>query len=344
MIFCEKYSDLIEDLLEEELDEHHTARAESHISACQGCSERYETLHRAKEIYAQYLFAAEPPPNSWANFQVRLNSENEKAKGEEVVAASWFYRRQRMLGFSFSPAAAAFAALLFVCGIGFVLLPTEFEKDGDKYVAETENSPTPAPSNATGEKPAINSPAQAVATDGASKNNDLLAENKSLKAKSNSLFGKKSLAETVQITQKSAFSNEGRKSASELRLKKENRLSDLQAQNLEIEITGQMEKVELLLRSFRNARANETVEGFDVEYEKGQARKLLDKNAQLRRDAENYGISYAEELLSQIEPYLLDIANLEINPAPDKVLDIKERVISQNIIASLQVYSRDAAQ
>lgn len=343
MIFCEKYSDLIDDLLEDELDEHHTAWAESHMSACLGCRERYETLRQAKEIYAQYLFDAEPPPNSWANFQVRLNSENEKAKDEEVVAASWFYRRQGMFGFSFFPAAAAFAALLFVGGIGFVLLPPEFEKDGDQYVAVTENSPTPAPSNATDEKQAINSPAQAVAFDGAPKNNDLLAESKSLKAKSSSLFGKKSLAEPVQITQKSASSNEGGKSVSGLRLKKENRLSDLRARDLEIEITGQMEKVELLLRSFRNARANETVEGFDIEYEKGQARKLLGKNVQLRRDAENYGISYAEELLSQIEPYLLDIANLGANPAPEKVLDIKERIISRNIIASLQVYSRDAA-
>jgi hypothetical protein len=342
MIFCEKYSDLIEDLLEDELDEYHTAWAESHISACQGCRERYETLHRAKEIYAQYLFDAEPPPNSWANFQVRLNSESEKAKGEEVVAASWFYRRQRMFGFSFSPAAAAFAALLFVCGIGFVLLQTEFEKDGDQDIAVTENSP--ALSNATGEKTAINSPAQAVATVGAPKNNDLLAESKSLKTKSNSLFGKKSPAETIKNNQKTASSNEGRKSASRLRLNKENRLSDLQAQNLETEITGQMEKVELLLRSFRNARANETAEGFDVEYEKGQARKLLDKNALLKRRAENYGLSYAEELLSLVEPHLLEIANLETNPSTDRVLDIKDRVSSQNIIASLQAYSRDATQ
>ncbi|HEX8565153.1 MAG TPA: anti-sigma factor [Pyrinomonadaceae bacterium] len=345
MIFCEKYSDLIQDLLEDELDEHRTAQAESHILACQGCCERYETLRQAKEIYTPYLFDAEPPPDSWTNFQARLNSENEKARGEEVIAASWFRRRQRMFGFSFSPAAATLAAVLFVCGIGFVRLQTgSVEKDGDKYVAETEYSLSPTQSNETDEKPAINSPSQDAATDDIPESSDLLTESKSLKAKSNSLFGKKSFAETVKINQKTASLNERRKSASGLRLNKENRLSDLQAQNLEIEIIGQMEKVELLLRSFRNARSNETAEGFDIEYEKRQARKLLDRNALLKRRAENHGLSYAEELLSLVEPHLLEIANLETNPSTDRVLDIKDRVSSQNIIASLQAYSRDATQ
>lgn len=345
MTFCEKYSDLIHDLLEDEpLDEHCTAQAESHIFACRRCREQYETLRRAEEIYGQYLFEAEQPADSWANFEARLISENEKANGEELIAASWFRRRQRIFSFGFSPATAALAALLLVCGIGFALWQAVSVEKRGEYIAKTENSPNRAQSNKIGEKPTMDLQAQIVVNDDAQKNKDLLAENKLSKTKSNSLLGKKSPVATAKNNQKPASSSAARKSASELRLNKENRLSDLQAQNLETEIAGEMEKVELLLRSFRNAQSNETSEGFDVEYEKRQARKLLDKIARLRRDAENRGISYAEELLSQVEPYLLDIANLETDAAPDKVLDIKERVISQNIIATLQVYNRDAAQ
>jgi len=333
---CEKYFDLIEDLLEGELDEHLAEKVESHVFACQECRERYETRWRAKEIYSQYLFDAEPPSDSWINFQVRLIEEKEKSPENSIIPATPSRDRKRMFVFSFSPALAAGAALLLIFGIGFVWLKTPMaDKSNDKYVAVTEagDSQTPPQFDESDQKQATNSEAKtvAVATDDIAKNNNLLSKTP---------FA----IETAKIKQKTVYLSDKMKSASKTRPNEEKRLSELQARNLETEIAGQIEKVELLLRSFRNARANETVAGFDVEYEKGQARKLLDKNAQLRRDAENYGISYAEELLSQVEPYLLDIANLEINPAPDKVLDIKERVISRNIIASLQVYSRDEAQ
>ena len=142
---CEKYFDLIQDLLEDELDEQLSEKAESHIFACRECRERYETLRRAKEIYARYLFDVEPPADSWANFQARLVSENNKSQSDSVITVNVFRGIKRKFAFSLSPAsAAALAALLFVCGIGFVWLQTRpFERNVDEYAGETETRSLP---------------------------------------------------------------------------------------------------------------------------------------------------------------------------------------------------------
>ncbi|HEY0457618.1 MAG TPA: zf-HC2 domain-containing protein, partial [Pyrinomonadaceae bacterium] len=92
---CEKYFDLIDDLLEDELDEHTTEQVESHVFACQECRKRYETRWRAKEIYSQYLFDVEPPLNSWINFQARLVEENEKAQGDSIIPVNPPRRKKR---------------------------------------------------------------------------------------------------------------------------------------------------------------------------------------------------------------------------------------------------------
>jgi hypothetical protein len=349
---CERYSGLIEDLVDgEELGEQAAAQTESHIFDCAECRHEYELRRREKEIFAHYLFDFEPQPDSWINFQTRLAEEPGKTPGDTVVADDAPRRRKRIFALSFSPALAAFAGLLLFFGIGFVWLRNAaFEKNDDNYAAETKSAAPESPERQPGEtnqKPATESAAKNIADsiDNSPKNNESPVNDRLLKARNNFLFSKRFRAlETVKIKQKSAALSERKKSANETLANDETRAAALRKQNLENEIAGQIEKVEMLLRSFRNAPANEAVEGFDVEYEKGQARKLLVKNAKLRRDTEDYSISYAEELLSRVEPYLLDIANLENKPSADKVLDIKKRVISQNIIASLQVYSAVAAR
>jgi len=341
---CEKTLNSIDDFAEGELDGQVAARVDSHLFACSECREQYETLKREKEIYARYLFDAEPPSDLWTNFQTRLESEKEKTLRAAEIPARENARKTSIFGFSLGFPAAAGAALLIVFGIGSGWLKfAPNESGGDQYAAETEarDSQLPAKSGETDESKTADSPLKTESGENkfAAQNNEPVGKYQFSKARSVFAADKKLIAagglkierKTVRPkAEKIPFVGNDRN--------EDERLQSARMRNLETEIAGQIERVELLLRSFRNARAVENTETFDVGYEKEQARRLLEKNVRLRRDAENYGISDAEELLNRIEPYLLDIANLKINPAPDTVLDIKERVKNQSIIASLQIY------
>jgi anti-sigma factor RsiW len=105
-----------------------------------------------------------------------------------------------------------------------------------------------------------------------------------------------------------------------------------------------VEQAQLLLRSFRNARPNETGPAFDVAHEKQRSQKLLYQNIVLRREAASTGNVPVEKLLSSLEPILIDIANLPDNPAQDDVRSIRERMQRKNIVAILQVNSASATR
>lgn len=341
---CEKTLILIDDLIEGELDEQTAAQVDSHMFACVKCREQNEMIKREKAIYAQYLFGAEPPTDLWKNFQAKLESDNGKTTRFAERPAQANHGRPNVFGFlRFSPLPLAGAALLLVLGVGFGWLKfAPNEASVNNYVAKKEfgDSPSAAKPDETDKNGMANLPAEVKSGENnlASQDDKIAGKSEAAKAKSVFAAAKKTpLAGVVKVRRKTVSPGVKKNSADENQPNEE-RLRSLRMINLEKEIAGQVEKIEMLLRSFRNARAVETIKTFDVGYEKGQARKLLEKNARLRLEAENNDIGYAEELLSRVEPYLLDIANLEDKPAPGQVLDIKERVSSQNIIVSLQVY------
>ena len=99
-----------------------------------------------------------------------------------------------------------------------------------------------------------------------------------------------------------------------------------------------VERAQRLLRSFRNSSpVNATT--FDLAYEKKQARQLVYQNILLRREAETRGDWPTEEMLSSLEPLLLDIGNLSARPTTDDVNPIKERMQKNEIVARLQLYA-----
>jgi Putative zinc-finger len=104
------------------------------------------------------------------------------------------------------------------------------------------------------------------------------------------------------------------------------------------------EKAETLLRAFRNVRLEDPGSATEVNYERDRARQLVYQNMMLRREADTAGDVQVSSLLENLEPILLDIANLPDKPDDDAVRVIRERVERKNIVALLQVNSNALAR
>lgn len=96
-----------------------------------------------------------------------------------------------------------------------------------------------------------------------------------------------------------------------------------------------IEQTEMLLRSIRNFPVSDTDEEVDVSYDKALSRRLLNENIVLRREAEMKAKFPTKTLLADLEPLLIDIANLPDHARPEEVRAIKERVQKTEIVAAL---------
>jgi len=104
------------------------------------------------------------------------------------------------------------------------------------------------------------------------------------------------------------------------------------------------DKAETLLVGFRNVRLNEPGTAEEIAYERKRAQQLVYQNMILRREAEASGDIQTESLLENLEPILLDIANLSDKPNKDAVRVIRERVERKNIVPLLRVNSTALAR
>jgi hypothetical protein len=96
-----------------------------------------------------------------------------------------------------------------------------------------------------------------------------------------------------------------------------------------------IEQTEMLLRSIRNFPVSDSDEEIDISYDKALSRRLLNENIVLRREAEMKAKFPTKTLLADLEPLLIDIANLPDHARPEEVRAIKERVQKTEIVAAL---------
>lgn len=318
---CEKYAQLINDLVEGELDLQTAGRVNLHIFACESCEAELEMLRSEKENYAHFLFEIEPPSDLSTQFQAKLESFDQAKSVLPEVSYGFYDRFSNLFSIRFFKPILTGAAVLFVIGFGYFWL-RNLEKDSEQSkVVPSINSANTAfeekseiifpPETA---KAKIVSPKK-ITTVSITKSEPIIAQQKANEALIKKPFVRKNKPQNLKI---------------------ETAINLNEFQDFRIKTATQLEKVEMLFRSFRNARFIEEREEYDIAYEKQQAERLLESNIRLRRQSENYGTILENEMLGKVEPYLLEISNLDANPTQEEVLEIKQRIKNQNLIAGLQ--------
>jgi hypothetical protein len=297
---CEVCLDLLEEYLDGELPSEERKRVDAHVMTCAECSESFAALTAEQELFARYDREIEVPPFLWTRVAAHTVAENNKPK------RSWFERL-------FARPAAAIAMMLLAMTVGVVYLISRAPIRKSSVVTQVDptlrrnatdpiqvRSPTPAANDAGAIQP---SPRQVVAVNQRPKHLVRPAVNHTPSDQSDVLS------------------------------------SDLTYLDMDEQDTAKhIEQTQNLLRSIKNVSVSDGEEEIDVTYDKALSRRLLNENVVLRRDAEMKAKFPTKTLLADLEPFLIDIANLPDRARPEDVRAIKERVQKTEIVAALLDY------
>ena len=308
-------------LIDGELPSSEVDEVERHLLECAECQEVRDDFLGLRQQLTSY-----PAAVDFATQQKALHA----ILSEPNTGVS---KRQRRFGleWSFGKTAVAFASLLLLgLLLGLVTYRSVLLKKSQELTASNqENSTKPTPSPV--KDPDKETPKPSEEITGPPKE-EKKKENKPIQKKrvypaldSKDIFAT-NRTEPVEIP--SAVSDEG----------------PVRAADAVTMTAMHFEKSELLLRSFRNVRLDEPGKKAEVDYEKKRAQQLVYQNMMLRREADSSGDVQTATLLEDLEPILIDIANLPKEPANDDIRVIKERVERKNIVALLQVNSAALAR
>jgi hypothetical protein len=322
---CEKTNEQLVDLVFEELGAEARRRLLSELEGCQHCLAQYRSMSETLRVFDQAAEVALPDESYWTGYEARLRTRLQQERPN---------LKQRLAGwvaglglFTMRPRALAAGMALLLLALGW------WNWQRRQFVSPSPNTPklvkaTPTPSS----KPEVPNEVVAVVPS-PSRNSNRQKPVYSKAAKSNS----RSTIQRAELREELVAS--GVETA---------RFAQPLAVNslFNPETTKHFEKAQLLLRSFRNAsviKGSPQKTAIDLTYEKQLSRRLLYQNILLRRDAELKGNLPAEEALNSLEPFLLDIANLPDQPAPNELSGIRQRMQRKELIAALQINAAQPA-
>ena len=310
---CEVCLQLLEEYLDSELLEPEAEQVSAHLITCASCANEFEVLTAEQEIYARYDRALDIAPSMWGTIAAR------SAADSQVFDLSPRFRwRERVAGLFAAPSfgvsfAGAMAVLIVAAAIGMTYLRAHRQIAKPDVTVKVRQVEPARPSDPR----SVNAP-PLESDDTAALGSDHFAVKTLVKASPKS---KSSFPGNAGADQSDVLNPDAAYSAVE-----------------EQDTQKHIEQAQNLLRSIRNIEVNDDDAEIDVSYEKALSRQLLNENVVLRRDAEMSGKFPVKTLLSSLEPFLLDIANLPDKTSPDDLRVIKERVQETEIVAALQSY------
>jgi hypothetical protein len=302
---CEVCLELLEEYYDGELAERESHEIATHLSTCLTCANESVALTAEQELFSQYDRELEVSPLLWEQVAQRTTTPVVIPAGSGNGFGEWLLSLFRVPGFGFSVATAAL--ILIAVLVGAVYLKNRQSTKGVETVAG-DQSPLqikqPADDTLPAPKPTVDLPMRSP----------VIAVNHSPKVR-------RSLPKQSPIDQSDVVS------------------TDLGFQDPDDKDTANhLEQTQNLLRSIKNVRLNDGDQEIDVTYDKAIGRRLLNENIVLRREAEARAKFPTKALLSDLEPFLIDIANLPDQAKPEDVRAIKERVQKTEIVAALIGY------
>lgn len=319
---CSKTKDRLIDLVFDEVNANEQAVLLAEMKGCGECEDFYRSIGSTLSAFDQATLAMSPGEEYWPGYEsrlkARLREREEPAPGRALTA--WL---GSLFGSGLGASRiqiAATAALLSVA-LGSLLVFALFDSNGE--------GPPPAT--------AVDNAQPATQPD---ERRDAIATVKPFSASPQAIRPRKPVERVIRTPLKKIAPAAAQEKIQALAVEHQ-RTGFTSA--LHTELVSHFERAQILLRSFRNVKPSTAEATFDLSYEKRMSRELIATNMLLRRNAETRAEATAKELLGQIEPLLLDIANLRDAPSRDDVRSIKEMIQKQEIVAALQLYSARAS-
>jgi len=303
---CDDCQNLLAEYIDGEAIESDAEQVRAHLITCAKCTHEFETLTAEQEVFARYDRELNISPAMWHAIEARTTERRPPDSTSRLSLPAW------LTGLFAAPRyglAGALAVLIVGVMIGVMYLRNQPQtKTPERIAGGKSQTPTGTPDI----RVAVVNPPVPPQT-----------------------MKPVEPTETVSVKE-SSKSNRVRTGSAD---QSDVLFSDIAYSDIENKDTADhIAQAQNLLRSIRNIHPGDNDEEIDVTYEKAMSRRLLDENVVLRRDAETSGKFPVKSLLGDLEPFLIDIANLPDKTTPTELRAIKDRAQKTEIVAALQSY------